>query len=370
MAENPQRIEKPARPVKVGGEALPLVDREIRSPILRWMMHLGLPLSVSVAIHVIFFAFLALRSWQVFGYSYQAGDYEVAIRNSAEEAEDQTLRWPGEHTLDLESGGVDEDVDPFQYSGRRPRDDASLDDLISDENLLNPGEPGVGGFGIGTAGRSGVLGTGGGAGGGGGGGFGEGFGSGSGIGKAQVWNLKATGNKFAYVVDFSGSIIVAVQELKRELKRSIGMLTSEQDFVVFIFYSVGDEASQFRTESFMPKMIPATPENKRKFFSWIDAKRPRGRTEPMQAVRRALALDPEAVFFFSDGMFDERVVSQISEENQKVRAQFHCLVFDELLLTDTSGLPRLTDGAQRLIRIADQNHGKAKVVTGKDLGRD
>lgn len=357
----------PGSSSRAAADILPLVDREIRSPILRWMMHLGLPLSVSLAIHVLFFALLALRSWQVFGFSFHSGDYEVGIRNAAETPEDQTLKWPGEHALDLDQTGVDPDVDPFLYSGRRAQDAADLDDLINDERLLNPGESGVGGFGVGTAGRSGILGTGGGSGGGGGGGLGEGFGSGAGIGQAQVWSLRATGNTFAYVVDFSGSIIVAVEELRRELKRSVGMLTSDQLFAVYIFYSLGDEASQFRTEAFSPRLLPATPENKRRFFTWIDSKRPRGRTEPMQAVRRALAQNPEAVFFFSDGLFDERVVSQIAQENQAVHAQFHCLVFDELLLTDVSGLPHLTEGAQRLIRIADQNHGKAKVVTGKDL---
>ena len=54
---------------------------------------------------------------------------------------------------------------------------------------------------------------------------------------------------------------------------------------------------------------------------------------------------------------------------QEARAQIHCLVFDELLLQNTSGLPQMTDGARRMKRIADQNGGKTKIVTGADLGR-
>ena len=185
----------------------------------------------------------------------------------------------------------------------------------------------------------------------------------------MVWDIAASGTTFAYVVDFSGSIIVAVDDLKRELKRSIGKLTSKQLFNVFIFYSTGDQrAEHFKTESFAPSLQAATPDVKREFFRWIDRKAPQGRTEPMQAMRRALALEPDAVFFFSDGMFDEEVVEQVAAANRRVGAQIHCLVFDELLLSDTSGLPRLTDGARRLKRIAEESGGKNKIVTGADLG--
>ena len=42
------------------------------------------------------------------------------------------------------------------------------------------------------------------------GGLGQGAGLGSGVSEAGVWNLKAKGDRFAYVVDFSGSVIVAL----------------------------------------------------------------------------------------------------------------------------------------------------------------
>jgi hypothetical protein len=364
MPREPERTGRIRRPAPTS-EPEPLVDRELRSPYIRWLMHLGVPLSVSVGVHVLLFAFLALRSWQVFGGGLGPDDYEVAIADAGAREPDQGLKWPGEHRLDLEA--ADTDLDPFEFNGLADRVD--LSDLVRDEVTLNPGELGDGGFGIGESGRSGVLGVGGGAGGGGGGGIGPGFGTGSGIGRAGVWNLRASGNTFAYVVDFSGSIIVAVDELKRELKRSIGKLTATQLFAVYIFYSVGDEPHDFRTEAFSPRLRPATPDAKREFFSWIDRKQPRGRTEPLQAMRRALALDPDAVFFFSDGMFADKVVEQVAKTNATARAQIHCLVFDELLLADTSGLPRLTDGARRLKRIAGENNGKTKVVTGLDLER-
>ncbi len=366
MPRRPERtggIERPARKP----EPEPLVDRELRNPYIRWLLHLGVPLSVSIGVHVLLFAFLALRSWQVFGDGLGPEEYEVEITDASPREVQEGLKWPGEHLLDMDSPETDLDIDPFQFSELTDR--ADLGDLARNETSLNPGELGEGGFGIGESGRSGVLGIGDGAGRGGGGGFGRGFGTGSGIGKAGVWNVKASGETFAYVVDFSGSIIVAVDELKRELKRSIGKLTSKQLFAVFIFYSTGDQSHHFRTEAFAPRLLPATPDVKRKFFDWIDRRQPRGRTAPLQAMRRALALKPDAVFFFSDGVFADRVVTQVARENKTARAQIHCLVFDELLLSDTSGLPRLTEGARRLKRIAADSDGKTKIVTGTDLER-
>jgi hypothetical protein len=345
-----------------------LPDRERRQPGFRWLIHLGVPLSASLLIHALLLTVIALRSWQVFGgaSNVDLNEYEVAISDAGAAEVSEGLKWPGEHTIDLdETAAIAADVDPFDFSALSEH--ASLDDLAAAAPLLNPGEIGDGGFGVGESGRSGVLGIGAGAGEGGGGGAGAGFGVGTGIGKAAVWNVNASGARFAYVVDFSGSIIVAVDELKRELKRSIGTLSSRQSFAVYIFYSTGEAAAQVRTEAFSPRLQPATPEAKKQVFDWLDRKSPRGSTEPLQAMKRALALHPDAVFFFSDGYFEDKVVNQVALANRDVHAQIHCLVFDELLLADNSGPPRLTDGARRLKRIADAAGGKTKIVSGADL---
>lgn len=367
MPQRPRQSATSKRPAPTP-EPEPLADRELRNPYFRWVIHLGLPVTVSLLVHVLLFLVLVLRSWEVFGGGgIDLDQYQVEITDSAAGEFSEGLKWPGEHLLDLDEPELAADIDPFRFSELADR--SSLADLIRSEASINPGELGSGGFGVGESGRSGVLGIGDGAGGGGGGGFGHGLGTGSGIGQAAVWNVNASGSTFAYVVDFSGSIIVAVDDLKRELKRSIGKLTSRQLFSVFIFYSVGDQrAEHFKTEAFAPNLQTATPDVKRKFFAWIDRKAPQGRTEPLLAMKRALALKPDAVFFFSDGMFDDQVVTEVAEANQKTHAQIHCLVFDELLLSDTSGLPRLTDGARRLQRIAEESGGRTKIVTGADLG--
>ena len=363
-SSRPAEIRRPAR----APEPEPLADREVRNPFFRWTIHLGLPLTASLLVHALLVAILALRSWEVLGGGpHPLDEYQVEIADVADRGTSEGLKWPGEHLIDIDEPALAADVDPFRFDDVARR--SSLNDLIRDEPGGIPGELGEGGFGVGESGRSGVLGIGGGEGEGGGGGFGAGFGTGSGIGHASVWSVPASGSTFAYVVDFSGSIIVAVDDLKRELKRSIGKLTSKQLFAVFIFYSTGDQrAEHLKTEAFSPQLQTATPDEKRRFFTWIDQKAPQGRTEPLLAMKRALALKPDAVFFFSDGMFDDRVVTDVANANRKTHAQIHCLVFDELLLSDASGLPRETDGVRRMKRIAEESGGRTKIVTGADLG--
>jgi hypothetical protein len=168
-------------------------------------------------------------------------------------------------------------------------------------------------------------------------------------------------------VDFSGSTIGASDDLKRELKRSVGNLRSTQSFDVFVFFGKDDK---YITDSFRPRLVPADEESKRLFFDWIDTKVPNGHTDPLKAIERALKLEPDAVFFFSDGYFDDPgAPERIATMNRRVQANIHCLVFDDILLTDTSNLPLTSDGAQVLKRIADASGGKTKIITAKDLSR-
>ncbi len=343
----------------------PLPDRELYNPYLRYALHVVLPVAISVGLHIgalIFAAAYGIRvlstrelelsEWA--GSVVNAGDLSDAFQWGETAALPVPEEPPAEIALDK--------LLPSQALG--PTDLSALTD--------RPAEGGLGtgsGLGLGD-GMLSLLGTGTGAGEAGTGGFGSGFGSGTHIGQAGVWNLTIRADTIVYVVDFSGSIIVAVDDLKRELKRSIGRLQPSQSFNVILFYSSGGgQDEKVRTESFRPKLEPADPATRREFFEWIDRKAPMGVTDPLPAMKRALALRPQAIFFFSDGYFDDSVVTEVERANRGGQTRIYCLVFDEILLQDTSGLPRETDGARRLRRLAESNGGKARIVTGKDLVR-
>jgi hypothetical protein len=193
------------------------------------------------------------------------------------------------------------------------------------------------------------------------------MGGGSGIGEAGIWDLTIRANRVVYVVDFSGSIIFTVDDLKRELVRSISRLKPAQSFNVILFY---EKYEQVKVDAFRPKLEPAVEDTRRAFLGWIKSKAPMGYTKPLSAIELALGLRPDAIFFLSDGDFDEEVVTRIRAANARVRARIYCLLFHEDYLEDFSGLPpQESEYSQRLRRIADQNGGAVKIVTGKDLRR-
>lgn len=343
---------------------VPFADRERANPYFRWLMHFGLPAVISVFAHLVILPVLALYTWYSAPASTLPEDIEVGLTDATLDRIAGVLQWPTGDPIEIADPTTPE-VNPFDFTNLRDLTDLTE---LSKDPPVNPGELGDGGFGVGDSGRSGILGLGAGAGRGGGGGRGTGFGSGTGVPDARVFNLAAAGSKFAYVVDFSGSIIVAVDDLKRELRRSIGELRAQHQFNVVIFYSAhGDQGEVFKTETFSGALIEASPENKRRFFGWIAGRNPVGSTEPLAAVKRALSLKPDAVFLFSDGYFDDSVVGEIAEANSSVKAQIHCLVFDETLLESRDDMPRMTDGARRLKRIADASGGQFRIVTGADL---
>ncbi|MEP0846006.1 MAG: hypothetical protein HRF50_04185 [Phycisphaerae bacterium] len=341
-------------------EREPPIDREARSAAYRWSVHLYLPLAASLGIHAVLFGALW---WFGAGLLAQpngapAGDTVISITAADGDARADALRWDAPEAPAAGAPAIEAQHDLGAAPG-------ALD--LSAFAAVPRGDEG--GFGAGEMGAAGVLGVGGGVREStGGAGLGEGFGLGGPVESANVWGVRVAGRRFAYVVDFSGSIIVAVDALRKELCRSVGRLQPYQEFNVVVFYSsAGRQQEQLVTESFAPQLVPAEPDTKRRFFDWIAGKSPSGSTEPLAAMKRALSFRPQAVFFFSDGYFDDAVVDETARLNQDAEAQIHCLVFDELLLQDTSGLPRPTDGVRRLERIAQANRGQIRVVTGADL---
>lgn len=333
--------------------------REPDGVSLRWFVHVGLPLSASLTLHAGVLAALVYTSWHIAAPPSSTVEYHVGITAQAGPT-GSGLEWSEETPLSVPSA-----ASSSASSVTHP----TLSELARMPTDASPSSP-AGGFGMGSMSVSGILGLGGGAGDGGGAGLGAGFGSGQVGQSVGVWNVSVPANSVAYVVDFSGSIIIAVDDLKRELKRSVGSLKPTQSFNVIVFYSVrvaGRE--QFRTESFGPQLIDGHPAAKRQLFEWIDTKAPSGSTEPLPAIRRAIAMRPEVIFFFSDGVFEDQVVTEIARANRAGKSRIHCMVFDESLLDAAGGATYVTEGARRLQRIAEQNGGKTKIVNVTDLRR-
>lgn len=168
-----------------------------------------------------------------------------------------------------------------------------------------------GGAGMADTNDLGTLGDGlGGAGAGTGMGVGDGAG-GAGGGSAKFFGVEARGQRFAYIVDISGSMQgPKMATLKRELASSIDALPEGTQFVVCTFSS---DASIVGGKE---RWTEASPKNKSEAIKLISRLETFGGTEPLPGFGLVLGRikpRPDAVYFMTDGVFDpedaERIIS-------------------------------------------------------------
>ncbi|MCO6437655.1 MAG: VWA domain-containing protein [Phycisphaerae bacterium] len=152
-----------------------------------------------------------------------------------------------------------------------------------------------------------------------------------------------------YVVDRSGSMVDTFSYVKAELKRSITALRRSQKFHV-IFFSDGEPL-----ENPPHKLVSAIEAQKKAFFEFMDQIDAAGSTHPEQSMRRALALEPDVVYFLTDGEFDRRLVDLLDRWNEDRRVQIFTIAYFD------------PAGAELLEHIAREHGGEFKYVTENDL---
>ncbi len=189
-------------------------------------------------------------------------------------------------------------------------------------------------------------------------GSGQGIGTGgSGGGGASFFGVEARGNRFAYICDVSGSMDLGVggdgqtrriDLLKAELDRSIRGLLEASRFNV-VFFSTGSVAMGDRRD-----WMNATDPNKKWAREMIQKIRADGATEPLPAFKLVFTLRPrpDAIYFMTDGEFDEANIAEIARLNAEYRIPIHCIS-----LISREGEPLLK-------KIADQSGGSYKHFAG------
>jgi hypothetical protein len=106
----------------------------------------------------------------------------------------------------------------------------------------------------------------------------------------------ASARSVVYVVDASGPMVGALPEVFSELRASVDRLKPTQRFGVVVFRHTPDGGT---TESFAASPIRATDQAKVQLAAWLDSIRPSGRSNPLDGLRAALAMNPDAVFLLS-----------------------------------------------------------------------
>jgi hypothetical protein len=126
----------------------------------------------------------------------------------------------------------------------------------------------------------------------------------------EFFGLGGSGNSFVYVVDCSGSM-GENQKLERacyELLQSIEQLGDDQRYFI-IFYNDG----AYPMDADRP--VLATRNQFERTRHWVSYVVPGGGTYPLPALLHALSLEPDAIYFLSDGMFDPMTIAQLRAHN-------------------------------------------------------
>jgi hypothetical protein len=157
-------------------------------------------------------------------------------------------------------------------------------------------------------------------------GIGSGIGSGGG-GGANFFGVEASGSRFAYILDMSGSMNWdgKLDVLRAELARSIENMTDQNEFVVILFSDIATimgERSQW---------VMASDAGKKWARRSISAVRADGGTNPTPGFVSAFGMRPrpDAIYFMTDGEFSDPdgVVAEVNALNSQLKVPVHCICF-------------------------------------------
>ncbi|GAB4517574.1 MAG: hypothetical protein Tsb0013_21810 [Phycisphaerales bacterium] len=184
--------------------------------------------------------------------------------------------------------------------------------------------------------------------------IGEGVtGSGAG-GVASFFGVEARGNRFAFVVDISGSMQFdnRINLLKSELREAVGALLEHTHFTIWAFNSQAYPVTGVR-------WVDATESRKESADRSVRAMQASGTTAPEEALRMVFEMRPrpDAIYFMTDGDFEGRaegIAKLIRDLNDK---GFRRVPIYSITLVDRSG-------EEIMRRIARESGGSYRHVSG------
>ena len=237
---------------------------------------------------------------------------------------------------------------------RDPAADAILSEVLPTRPSAEPSRalPGPSTSGMGLLGGLG-------AGGGGGEGTGSGGGSGRGVGPGtEFFGLRDRAGSYAYVIDCSGSMDTragavrgrnVLDVAKAELLASLDPLPGDAKIGV-IFYN--QNATVFTDPAGRKELMTASPSNKARVRTRLAEVVPVGGTDHMTALRAALAMRPEVIFFLTDADFlDRSNADAIRREAGKTR-----------ILSVEFGIGSSLRGSEPLRWLAESTGGSYKYI--------
>jgi hypothetical protein len=182
---------------------------------------------------------------------------------------------------------------------------------------------------------------------------GEGSGGGAGGAGTGVLRAPAGARKVVYVIDRSISMGMsgALPVAKRELRAGVDALADDARFAVILYNRLAEPL----TLGGQAGLVPATEANRAEAARLVGEVRAQGGTDHVAALRQAVALEPDVIFYVTDAaeLTDDQVrnVTQLN----RARAAIHAVEVNN----DREGreetplklLARLNGGTHRVVRV-------------------
>lgn len=150
-----------------------------------------------------------------------------------------------------------------------------------------------------------------------------------GPGETSFMDIVGKGQSFVYVIDTSGSMIHdrRLELAKSQLKGSLRLLQPNQKFQV-LFYNNSVTPINLRSRP-MEDMYPATLQYLRLAIGAIDLQVPDYGTAHLPAIERALLLQPDVIYFLTDGATPVLTSAELKRVQQRNRggAEIHVIEF-------------------------------------------
>jgi DNA-directed RNA polymerase subunit RPC12/RpoP len=179
---------------------------------------------------------------------------------------------------------------------------------------------------------------------------------------AVMFGQGTNAHHVVFVIDASGSMTGQLEEVRREMLRNIGELSSKQTFHIIFF---NDEFK----EQFSPgRLVDATESNKEKAALYLDEVRAnsiRGDTDPTEALKKAFGALSNAdrtrkgkmIFLLTDGDFTGTTQKELLAMLDRLNRGRDVRIFTFFYNTHGGSVPDV------LPKIAESHGGKFKQVT-------
>ena len=179
-------------------------------------------------------------------------------------------------------------------------------------------------------------------------------GGGGGLGpKTSFGGIRDHAKKIVWVLDATGSMSSAFDSLKVQLRAAVSGLQPPQSFnIIFI--------NDKNPPPLAPALLFTTPENKRKADDYVDTFAARGGTEPLPALEKAFAMQPDMIYLLidpSDFPDKPKILEMVNKQNAKAKIKLNIIAFEG---KDAENEKFLKD-------LAAQSGGVYKYVNQQDL---